>query len=247
MERQDYRLSTRHRKYIEKRFNKFIQEQLLVVEDEATEYFMYRIGGVEQYYPELHQEQLDLHKLQARSRLIKAAKTITDEMFDTYKKELSHSKENIFPMQWMLKDEQIEATLERYKYLCPLLNHLFNLNRRIRGEGLDSMFELNDEVTGSKQHLVATTMKFHRYASFIGDREFFQDAAQMLDCSVHTIKKYLIALVLAGIVKELGHHGRMRLYSDGYFTPYGNNNIRKRSFLKNSPEFVEALRNFQLK
>jgi hypothetical protein len=206
----------------------------------------------------LTQEVLFIARAQAVKDMLNASNRLRAFILDNYKDEIEYSKVDVFPRGWMRKDKRIKETLDRYGLLKPLLNHIFNLTRYVRGGELKKMKALNDAVIGAKY-----SEKNYDYSSFVTDKSFYDTLEKKFGRKPITMKKYMRALSDAEIIKKVGianvtatikagkiviekRRGGATLYTDGFYAPSRNNTLRKHSFLKNTKEFKESLRSFRV-
>ena len=165
-------------------------------------------------------------------------------IYKNYARELRYSRDEWFPLDWMSKDKKISEVLDQYPMIVKFLNYIFNRNRRLTTKQRNEMAKLTDSITDSEKY------NDHDYAVFITDKDFFKKASKKLKVSEILLKKYLTAFRKAGFVKLLGQvctgkAGRSPyLYADGYYSPF-EDKFRKISFVINSPEIKEGLRNFK--
>jgi len=191
-------------------------------------------------------EDKDYFLLQARAPVIKqhmaALKEQEKYLSDHYKRELYYSKENRYPLQWMLNDSQTSNSLEQFPKIIPILNHIYNLNRR-KGSKYWMVDDLIDRVT--KKSGESSTYNGNNLAVFVTDKEFYDELMEKLNCSMKIIQKYLTAFAAESIIMNLGNVGRNgSLYADGYYTLYVNTR-KKNPFLKKA-DHMGALRDFTL-
>jgi len=230
-------------KEVFKKFKQTLDARILRSEQEVRSWLKDKFGDV--YSDDENSSKWDHYIFNARSKTAKELAETIDRLGDIhrqeFKRELSYSKDERYPMNWMLNNKGIAKTLDRYPLVVPLLNHIFNLNRRLRGEDFKAMVQLTDKITGGE--------KFgkHEFASFVADKAFYIKVESELDITQITIQKYMQSLCNCGIIQKLGkiRQGGM-LYSDGYFVPWRNRH-RKASFLKETPDFKRSLRNLTIK
>jgi len=140
-----------------------------------------------------------------------------------YREHLAFSKEDRYPLKWMLNDSRIAVKMERYKYLCPILNYLFNINRRIKGDEYKAMMELSDGYQWDDKHDLCV---------FVADDDFYSNMEKVIGCSKATIKKYFRAFIENKILmvvsdKQQGRKaGRRVVYADGYYTKWGDKRVK---------------------
>jgi len=178
----------------------------------------------------------------ARAKTVKKIKRASDKLFKKYSRELNFSKEDVYPKKWMIRDVKISSAFERLPLTVNLLNYLFNVNRRIKGDKYKGMVDLADIVTGGKTH-----NNRWNYSSFVIDTVFYETIASKFGYSEIYIRKYIKAFKKMGIIKLLGFVETKKvgrnppLYADGYIvdTTIGK---RKIHFLKNDKKFRERLR-----
>lgn len=94
-------------------------------------------------------------------------------------------KEDMFPLQWMLKDEAIAKTLKKYR-IVKVLNYVLKHRKYYR-----------DRIPYEEK----LYRKKHPYATFLADNNFYEDMAKDIGFSKDSAKKYVYALCKAGIVK----------------------------------------------
>ena len=122
------------------------------------------------------------------------------------------------------------------------LNYLFNYNRHLTKEERKEMIKLTDSATDGGKY------NSHDFAVITTDADFWAGASAALKTSEITLKKHLFAFHKAGLVILLGqvctgNAGRKPLlFADGYYLQWQEGKFRKFSFVINSKEIKEGLR-----
>jgi hypothetical protein len=186
----------------------------------------------------------------ARSRVVKAFNSaiegIQKHVLENHKRELFYSKKNMFPTKWMENDKRIAETLDKYPFTLPILNYLFNLNRRgYGGEIRSKMLQLFEKVGGKKFEKNDAKRRFveRELSIFKTDKEFYAEAAKAVECSEIYCKRYIRALKASGIILFVGKDGRNgSVYADGYYVPH-KQGYRKVPLL--TAKMKKALRDFK--
>ena len=191
-------------------------------------------------------EEKDHFLLQARAPVIKqhmaALKEQENYLLKHYAKELNYSKEYVYPRKWMLNDRQTYNSLERFPKIIPILNYIYNLNRR-KGSKYWMVDGLIDQVTNKSGEY--STYNGNNLAVFVTNQAFYEELMEKLNCSKGLIQKYLKTFAAESIIVNLGNVGTTgSLYADGYYKLYVNTR-RKHPFLKKADHMV-ALRDFTL-
>lgn len=185
-----------------------------------------------------------LARVQVVKRFFADAEKFKQHVIKNYQRELNFSKDEWFPLKWMERDPKIMTVFDQYPMLKPILNYLFNYNRRLANEKRKKMIELTDSITDGMKY----GDKEHDFATFITDAKFWEKASQKLGVSEILLKKYLTAFHKAGLIFRLGQvctgkAGRKPyLIADGYYAPF-KDKFRKISFIKDSKEVKAGLRN----
>lgn len=177
----------------------------------------------------------------ARSVIVKDIHRALTHELSRLNKEFEHelliSRDNVFPRKWMIEDSQIKMTMKRCPLLMPLIDYLFNQNRRIKKEKLKELQEM-------AQH---QTHNGHPVSCFLTDAEFYRQTAKALNCSEGTIKRYIKNLVDANLLHPLFRlEHNVRVIKDGFYTPFIENKLRKQSLIKDNAFCRDALRNFRV-
>lgn len=199
-------------------------------------------------------------KAEKRSELIKRLYPLgfrITELFETgYPEDLQKVRAMWFPLKWMLRDQAIMATFKRYPIILPAINYIHNSTRfpHKDTEQFKRMIQINREVVGRRQYKGRWD-----WSSFVSHRQFYNDLRTHCnervdkDYSIAMYKKLILkldeieALKKLGQIKSTGRKGRGGvLYSDGYYTYYGNI-IRKHSFLTGTPRRKRFLRDLDFK
>ncbi len=231
------RPSDQERSYLFKKFLDEIEKRL----EEKRDEFVYALSDPGAAHR---------HNLMLRSFVIKGAyKAFEDgikHLKGKYYQELSISKENTFPREWMKNDKKINEVIQNSPAFILLANYLRNRNR-YRDFDFEGMIEEADRLTGGRRYLTRPNWRGKEqgyiFSSFFTNKAFYDKATRKTGLSKNTIQRYLSAFAKIGIV-EILYEGktRGRLYADGYFIEHGNTRTKK-SFLKKDPVIMEGLRN----
>ena len=197
-------------------------------------------------HTDFSKKEKDDYLLQARAPVIKqhmaALKEQENYLLKYYKRELNFSKEFIYPRLWMLNDKRISKTLDRCTKIIPILNYIYNLNRR-KGSKYWKMDDLIAKATNKSGQ--SSTYNGNNLAVFVTDKEFYEELMEKLNCSRVLIEKHLKVFAAESIIVNLGNAGNTgTLYADGYYTEYANRR-RKHPFLTQA-KHKDALREFTL-
>jgi hypothetical protein len=182
-----------------------------------------------------------------RKEIIKTFYATLQEMLTymsrEYKQELMSSK--WYEKAWVEQDERIQKTLKKYPYIKKTVDFIDKKNHYLRGKEYQQMVAEVYRLTGGMKY-TSNNGSERDYAVFVTDKNFYRKITAELECSKINIQKYLQTFCKYGIIKKLCDVGREgTLYADGYYVPYEPDKIRKIRFLKKSPEFIKALRNFK--
>lgn len=173
--------------------------------------------------------------LKARAKVIKdyhSALTETRKIIvKKYRAEL-HFSGRRYPQLWMLKDSKIRAMMERYPLFVPLLNFLFDRNRRLKDKKYREMAGFNLRHIPGRCLSNRKYLGKYDYATFITDGDFYDEVTTIFDCSEITVKKFLKALCDIKALKKW-KWGNNWIYSDGYFVLWGDKHV-KHPFLTKS-------------
>jgi|GEM_PF-4182609 len=153
---------------------------------------------------------------------------------------------------WMKVDDAIARNLSKYSFFYPLLNFIFNETRYPK-EAIDKI----EKLTGGRRYEYTDKkgLKQSRiYAAFIVNQEFYdkvQENVFVEEAGIKkfmpkaTAKKYLSAMIKAGLIVQLWNKGKFgRLCADGYYTDY-EGKLRKQTIFKKSPDFKNVLKTFK--
>jgi hypothetical protein len=167
-----------------------------------------------------------------------------------YSEDLAYGKDP-YPRNWMLNDKRIAPLIQHtpgqekrfLKFLIPIMNYVFNINRRRkeRKELYPSGFNINSipGLIELSKHLGVEKLYKNEwpYACIVANNDFYQDAAKDLGCTTRTVYYYFNAIKKAGIFKVLldkrAQANRTIILTDGYFVG-DDNNVRKVAFLKDT-------------
>jgi len=153
-------------------------------------------------------------------------------------------RERPFPRDWMLDDPRIKEVLKRFEYLCPIMNFIFHYNKRIRGEEYDKMVVLADRLTNKEKY------NGHDFSLISVNRIFYDKITKAVKLGEDAIGKYLKELCNRNILNKVGrdfnNNSRAMCYLDGYFVKDAQGYHQKYSFLKETKEWKEELRNFDI-
>lgn len=192
------------------------------------------------------QGRLFIARMKAVKSIYSALEKVSKFVRRNYKKELSFSGDR-YPRQWMLDDKRIKEKLDTYA-IVEILNYIDWQSRGKKGQQYKDMVDLTDEVTGGKKHKYedkSGDLVKRDYAVFLTNKKFYEKMTREIGLSKGYIQKFLQSFCKSGIFIQLGRCGREgMLYADGFFTQW-DNKPRKHTFLKNTREFREALRNFK--
>jgi hypothetical protein len=144
-------------------------------------------------------------------------------------------------MDWFTKDTDIIALVTKYPKLLPIMNYIDRASDKFKND--------------TKGGLILYEGK-KRYAAFLADNVWYEQAAEKLNFSVGTIKKYMQALQRVGFIKylpewEQGRGGDVRPipYADGHFVSgfFNNKNqLRKVPFLQKT-KTLKQFKQFKLR
>jgi hypothetical protein len=171
------------------------------------------------------------------------AKTYRD-IIEKYNEEMNSSREEIYPRNWMNKDDRIKTTFKKYPLLVPLLNVIDRESRGVRGNDYRKMVALTNIVTKKKKFECLDSqgkVVKRNWAVFVANKDFYG----IFRHSKNNVQKHIQELCKWGILVKLGRtkNGGM-LYADGYYTQW-DDKLVKHNFLKENKAFVNALRNFK--
>ena len=215
----------------QKRFDTFIDGLVLQAQNKAIK--EYDIDEIRETDPDEANNRIFL----ARTTAIKQIQNvIAPGLWKRFEKELSYSKEDIFPRHWMSNHKGIQQTMERYTMLMPLLNTIFNQNRYVKQKDVDHL------QTYANGH----TINGHPISLFITNSTFNSSTIKKLNCSKRHLQKYIKGLLHLDIFKKIGNDGiNGQIILDGYYTKFKDNFI-KHSVVKKDGKCVQALKKFTI-
>lgn len=145
-----------------------------------------------------------------------------------------------FNKGWIVNDEKMKKTLERYPKLLDVIHFI-----DAEGKHVDTI-----DPEDWKSYTVKTGLgtETRKYSHVIVNKAFYRRAEETIGIKKPTMQKYLQAFCDRGILKQAGRlksHDRAMLYVDGYYhqMPVGGR-IRKVRFL-NKDDHQKALRKFK--
>ncbi|MBN2034919.1 MAG: hypothetical protein JW836_16765 [Deltaproteobacteria bacterium] len=152
-----------------------------------------------------------------------------------------------FPRAWMREYKRggrypIAETFQKYPLLIPILNAMFDHNRRWKehSRNFQKMVSECEKVTGGKKH------GKNFYSSFVVDKEFYETLAKGVEAKTDYVKKHFLGLVEAGVYRKLGSFDRkVSVYSDGYFQKRPSGGLTKQPWLIKEKKFLESLAAFK--
>jgi hypothetical protein len=100
-----------------------------------------------------------------------------------------------------------------------------------------------DKLTGGERY--TRDGEEYIYSTFLTNKDFSTEACDKTKCAKNTIERHIRAYAEIGWLKEVYSADRDcegTLYADGYFVRLDDGNLRKISFLQETPEIKEGLR-----
>jgi len=163
-----------------------------------------------------------------------------------------------FQPKWIVEDDGIMRNLNKYPFFAPFLDYLFDLTNRPNNKNFTKI----QELTGGEMYLKTVETGpdkgkkvEHAYAAFETGRAFYEDVeknviipsgGKTVSLGYENAKKYLKAYARANIIKELGKaRTNGKIYSDGWYLVDRMGKRIKHKFLKATPDFKKALREFR--
>jgi hypothetical protein len=171
--------------------------------------------------------------------IIKTSERIIETAYKQNPALVIYSKDNKYPISWMINNVDVMTAFKRYPPLLPILNYIFKLTYKPKGIDREKMIENNKYSEVGKKYKSSSGKSWH-YTTFITNKPFYTEMSKELDISIPTIKKYIKVLAKMGIFVKLakvpvekGRQGELigTLYADGYFAQQKGNKFIKRAFL----------------
>ena len=189
------------------------------------------------------------HELYLRSKAVKGLVRAYQKDYEArlhyikqrYKKEINFSKENRFQKMaidgWIKRNHGIQKNLESYPLLIPMLDYLFNQRRKgIRQKHINEMSILSDH----------RKYNGHPFSCFVADNSFYLKMEKALNKKRRTIQRYIKGLIAIGAIREIKNlEHNIKVYADGYYTPFDNGSFIKHPLLKNNMYFRNGLKAFR--
>ena len=184
------------------------------------------------------EQSLKVSRSQTTKDFYKALKETIHFVEHRRKADLYYRKEDLFPPQWMKADKRIKGALERVPSFIPLINYIHNRNRYWRGDKLKAMMEEADKITGGRRH------DKHLCSTFVLNQALEKELIDHLEISRVTLYRTLAISCEIGYLKlsDGRGKGKQALYADGYFLETPDNQVRKISFVMNTPSIKANLR-----